>query len=267
VNARAAAVFLATSAVGVAMQLGGCADDGGGSADTTASSISAGDTGSGPGGSGTSIADSGSGEGGTSTAVSSSADDTGGSTEGPPGGDTEATTGLGVVPIDLSNDAWGKSGAVFFQGGFAMGECWASTFVPEPEHYPFDIIGARMVVGGEDAGSADFSIAIWSVDDDGQPLEELSVGTANISGDDDALDTVPLDAIGVQVPTVTRGEFALVVCFTEHGGFPGIAADGDGLTHASRNWIRLEDGTWTNAADQGVSGDWIVRATILPQVM
>jgi hypothetical protein len=179
-------------------------------------------------------------------------------------GEGDGSTGGTALPVELVNDGWTNAGAVFFQQGFVQGECWASTFAPQPEHYPFEVIAASMVVGGADSGSGDFSVAIWSVDETGQPMTELSTGAANISGDDNALDIVPLAAIGVQTEPFTDGNFALVVCFTAHSGLPAIAADGDGLTHAARNWIRLEDGSWLAAADAGVSGDWITRATIQP---
>jgi hypothetical protein len=257
---------LAVSGPGVALGLPGCGDDGGGGAGTATSSGPG--TSGGPGESGSAGGDTASGPGSDgSESDGGPAGSTGTTTEAPPGDSTDGTTGAGIVPIDLTNDGWADNGAVFFQGGFAVGECWGSTFVPEAEHYPFEVIGARMVVGGEDAGSADFTIAIWSVDETGQPLEELSVGTTNINGDDNSLDSVPLDVIGVEVPPITEGEFAIVVCFADHAGFPGIAADSDGLTHRARNWIRLEDGTGANAADLGVSGDFITRATILPQDM
>lgn len=249
---------------------GGCGDDGGSTVDAGTTGASSTDgPGTGPGSTGTGDAD-GSSSGSASTGESpagTTGDTTGDTTDATSSMSDDTTTGFGVVPIDLVNDAWSDNGAVIFQGGFAIGECWASTFVPEAEHYPLEIVGAHMVVGGEDSGSANFSVAIWSVDRDGQPLEELSVGTVEINGDDGALDTVPLDAIGVSVPPITEGGFALVVCFTEHAGFPGIAADADGLTWPERNFIRLEDGTWVRAADLGVSGDFITRATIVPQAM
>jgi hypothetical protein len=60
------------------------------------------------------------------------------------------------------------------------------------------------------------------------------------------------------------GNFAIVVCMTNHGGFPSISRDDDGLTHADRNWLRLADGSWVPSSMFAVPGDWIMRATIMP---
>ena len=83
--------------------------------------------------------------------------------------------------------------------GFAVDECFAWTYVPEPEHYPFTVTTASMIVGGDDMTSEDFYIGVWSVLPTGEPDAELASGTVNINGENAMPDVVPLDAIGATV--------------------------------------------------------------------
>jgi hypothetical protein len=195
---------------------------------------------------------------GAGSADSGSTSTDGGATDSTGGGSSSG--GLNVV--ELVNDGWVNNAKVFFQQGFAVDECWASTYVPDLELYPFEITSASMMVGGEDMGAEDFYVGVWSVDAMGQPTDELASGTANISGTDANLDIVPLDVIGVSPGPIDAGDFAIVVCMPNHAGFPSIARDHDGLDHPDRNWIRLEDGTWISSQAAGLEGDWIMRATV-----
>ncbi len=177
-------------------------------------------------------------------------------------GSDSGTTGGFPGVVELSNDGWVNNAEVFFQMGFVLDECWASTYVPEPEHYPFTVTGATMIVGGEDMGSADLYVGVWSVLPSGEPDAELAAGMANVSGNNNTPDVVPLEVIGASPGPITEGNFAIVVCMPNHAGFPSIARDHDGLAFADRNWIGLADGTWITSETAGVAGDWIMRATI-----
>lgn len=181
--------------------------------------------------------------------------------------DSSGSSGDLIGPIELTNDGWQEGSPVAYMGGFAQGECWASTYVPEPEHYPFVVDAVRMLVGGEDMGEADFSLGVWSVDGDGQPDAEIASASVTLTGADGDVDAVNLGVAGIESPVYDEGNFAIVVCLTSHGGPPAIGADADGqVDFEDRNWIRLEDGTWTRASDLGVGGDWVMRAVTVPAI-
>lgn len=180
------------------------------------------------------------------------------------GSDGGSSGGI-VLPIELLNDGWSTNAPVVFQGGFDAGECWASTYVPEPEHYPFAIDSVLMLVGGSERGAEDFELGVWTVDEDGVPDAEIDSAIVSLTGLDNDLDTVLLSAAAIEVPEITEGSFAVVVCLAAHDGYPAIARDEDGaLDHPDRNWIRTIDGQWHPSGDLGLTGDWIMRAVILP---
>jgi hypothetical protein len=236
----------------IALALAACGDDGGGdgsSATTTAATT------------GTATA-SGDSTGSTSASGDSTGSSDGGSGSGPLDASSDGgSTGGGGAQIQLANDGWRDGAAAAFQMGFVMGECWGSTFAPEPEHYPFTVVGATMIVGGEDMGTADFEIGLWEVDATGVPTMQLGSGVATVSGVDDGFDAVALAPLGIASPLVESGSFALSACLVAHDGFPAIARDDDGTIAADRNWIFAE-GAWTASSGLGLTGDWILRATI-----
>jgi hypothetical protein len=176
-------------------------------------------------------------------------------------GSSSSTGGPGIVT--LQNDSWEDGQSAAFQGGFVQDECWASVYVPDPEHYPFEVRGVQMLVGGRDMGEETFSIGVWEVDEDNMPMTEIATGEAPISGEDANWDSVIVEALMIDPPMITAGNFAFVVCHINHTGSPSIANDTDGRTD-DLNWIYLESGTWVQSAMFDVSGDWIMRANIEP---
>lgn len=203
------------------------------------------------------------GEASTSTSSSSS-----GSTSVPPtssSGDStgagSTTTGGGSEVVELINDEFGGGGAVLFQGGFVQDECWASTYVPEREHYPFAIRGITMLIGGDNMGDAEFEVSIWDVDEDNRPSTQLAAATTVFSGVDEGFDGIALDIIGIDETVITEGNFALAVCLVAHDGFPAIGRDNGRMFLEDRNWIFSED-AWTQSSDFLLQGNWIMRATV-----
>ena len=247
-----------------------CGDDGGSTstASTAGDTAQAGTSSSTGDGVAQTSDDAASTDAATSTGVDP--DSTGGDTT-PAGTSTDSgdassgSSGIGVTPIELFNDGWFDGAGAVFMGGFVQDECWASTYVPEPEHYPFVVDAATLVVGGTNEGAEEFTVALWTVDDQNRPDAELGAGSVEFTGIDSDIDTVNLGLAGIESPVFDEGNFALVVCLAGHSGFPAIAADADGqVDHPDRNWIRIEDGAWIQSTTPGVGGDWIMRAIILP---
>lgn len=240
-----------------------CGDDGSESAATTdagstseaatsaTASVTAGTTTTSGIDTGTTEAATGSADGSTSMAGSSTSSG------------TETTGSKGTLV--LQNDGWEDGAQVAYQQGFVQSECWASVYEPPPETGPFEFEGVSMLVGGDDMGEAEFSVGLWSVDGDSQPEQELASGTTLLSGLDIGFDGTTADALDITSPTFDDESFAVVVCLLAHDGFPAIGRDADGTIAETLNWIRLENGTWARSADVGLTGDWIMRATIRPQ--
>ena len=237
---------------------GGGNDDGSTTASETGGTTSAVDTGgtdTGPAGT-----DSGSTSApGTDSGSTSDMADSGSGSE-----ESSGTAGF-VEPIELFNDGWLDGTAVSFQGGFDQDECWASTYVPSEEHYPFTVDAVRMLVGGSNSSdNFPFTLSLYTVDEDNRPDTELGSAEVDLTGMGGDFDVVNLGIAGIESPEITEGNFAIAVCFSSHSSFPGISADEDGgLDHPDRNWI-FTGGAWTQSSEFGLGGDWVMRAVVLP---
>jgi hypothetical protein len=250
------------AAVGIGLLLTACADDGGTVDDPSGTAAETGPTTSSDTSSTiTDLTTEATGTPATSTDTGQAATDSTGAT-GTADASSSGSSGGGGV-IELANDSWIDGETAAFQAGFAQGECWASTYVPEAEHYPFTIRGVQMIVGGNDMGDAEFEVALWNVDTENRPSTLVDSGTALLSGLDDNWDGLVVDALMIDPPVVEQGNFAWVVCLVAHSGLPAIANDTDGAA-ADRNWIYTDAGEFVQSSGLGVSGDWIMRATIEP---
>ncbi len=175
---------------------------------------------------------------------------------------TSTDTG-GGQEIWLQNDGFVDNSNVGFQQGFVANECWASVYVPEAEHYPFEVTGVQMLVGGN-TNQATFSVGLYDVDADNQPTTALDEVDVQITGADNALTEVDFGGVRLSSPVFDSGNFAVVVCLVGHSGLPAIARDDDGTITADRNWIRAEGRGWTQSQLFDLTGDWIMRARIRP---
>jgi len=258
--------FRAFLALGTTLALlGGCGDDGGDDpidAHTTTSAGSGSTDDNPPSGvsdaTGNDNTSSGDSTGPDATTTSGADDD---SSDGSSG-----TTGGALPGVTLVNDGWAPGETANFMGGFVATECWASTFVPEPDDYPFEVDSTRMIVGGEKRTRDQmFTVGLWTVDKNNMPQTELSSATVVLTGQPADIDVVNFPIAGIESPVFTEGNFALVGCLAKHDNLPAIAADVDGqIDHPDRNWIRIESGEWMQSTAFGVGGDWIMRAVILP---
>lgn len=180
-------------------------------------------------------------------------------------GDTD-TTGGGVDGVVLQNDSWTPADSIVWQTWPNTDDCWASTYTPSAEHYPFQIAGAVVAIG-DAAGVFTFGVGVWEVDNQGMPDVEIDSTSVEIDGASGDLTQIDFDALGLALPVVESGEFAIVMCHTEHMGQPTIAIDADGDVAAAGNWVFQQAmGEWVQSPDFfDTDGDFIMRAVIQPQ--
>jgi hypothetical protein len=108
------------------------------------------------------------------------------------------------------------------------------------------------------------SIQFWddpgTSDDPGAPIGLPF--DVSLTGADDALQEVTLGD-----DMIVNGPFRVGIEFF-HDGPPSIARDDDGTIASDRNFICANfagECVWVRSSALGVSGDWIIRATIVPE--
>jgi hypothetical protein len=162
----------------------------------------------------------------------------------------------------LQNDGWSSGQSVAFQGGFVSGEIGAVRLVPTVA-CPCQVEKVSLLFGGA-ASTHMVSIQFWddpgTFNDPGAPIGLPF--DVSLTGADDVLQEVTL---GDDV--IVNGPFRVGIEFV-HDGLPSIARDSDGTIASNRNFICASFGAdcvWFRSSTFGVSGDWVIRATILPE--
>lgn len=186
---------------------------------------------------------------------------------GSTGDDGGSSSSSGGIPstVILQNDTWIDNTPTAVQGGFVSGECWGSTFVPEPEHYPFRLESFQVLVAGDEEDvTQPFEVSVWTVDEDLMPVTQIATVTGEFTATSRAFNLAEFDALEVPEIIIDEGNFAISMCLTEHDGFPAIAADVGSDIVADRNWL-FTGGAWSQSAGFGLTGNWIMRAVIAPQ--
>ncbi len=248
----------------------GCSDDSGSSGDTSGSgstSVASTDTTTSPTGPGSTGTDPGSTTddppNGT-TSVGSSSE--GGSSEsGVADGSSSSSSGGAGGPIVLQNDVWKDNTPTSVQGGFVAGECWGSTYVPEPDHYPFRLEGFQVVISGDEEDITEpFEVGVWTVDVDNRPETQIATAMAEFTSTNSAFNGADFAVLEVDEIIIDEGNFAISMCLVEHDGFPAIATDTGNNIIDDRNWL-FTGGEWSQSADFLLTGNWIMRAIIEPQ--
>ncbi len=177
------------------------------------------------------------------------------------GSDSGSSSG-GPQVILLQNDVWEDGDPVAVQGGFSQGECWAATYVPEPEHYPFRLRGINVLIGGDEDGVMEnFEVSVWNVDETLLPSTQVDTATASFTAASEEFNVAEFELLGFEEQVIDDGNFAIALCFADHGGFPGIAADVGGTLIEDRNWL-FTAGAWSPSATFGLQGNWVMRAII-----
>ncbi len=162
---------------------------------------------------------------------------------------------------ELKNDECEVGGAdcsVTFQQGFVDGECWASVYEPQPSDYPFTPEYVEVFIGPD--GDGYFEVSVWTVDADNIPEDRLGVEAGYFTGETDEIGSFSFAEAEVDLPVITEGKIAAVMCFEGHSSSPTIAND-DGLDYEDRNLIYAAGVGWGTNKDFGVKGDWIMRLT------
>jgi len=159
----------------------------------------------------------------------------------------------------LGYDEWDALELPVFQDGFTAGEIAAVRLEPDIP-CPCLVTGVRLMFGGA-PGSADVTLHFW--DDSGVvvPGSQLFSLPLTLTANDLALNVIDLST----TPVLVNGPFRVGVEFASAGA-PSVARDHDG-TVPGRNFIYNDSATWVDATTQGVTGDWIIRASIIPEAV
>jgi len=159
----------------------------------------------------------------------------------------------------LGYDNWNDLPFPVFQDGFTAGEIAAVRLVPGIP-CPCIVQGVRLMFGGAE-GSAVVTLHVW---EDGGVLDpgvEVYSASLELAASDLALNAIDLSSAGILV----NGPFRVGVEFTAAGA-PSVARDHDG-TVPGRNFIFTDSADWVDSTTEGVTGDWIIRASVIPNLV
>lgn len=159
----------------------------------------------------------------------------------------------------LQNDSFLDQAPVTFQAGFVAGEMAGARFVPALE-CPCVLDSVTLLFGGGTEQKV-MGINIWE-DPAGDPTPGalLFSGEVTLTGSNQNLQEIDLTTTVIPI----NGPFRVGIEFG-HAGVPTVATDLDGNIDASANFIFADIGGlnfWFPATTLGVSGDFIIRATI-----
>jgi FlgD Ig-like domain len=163
-------------------------------------------------------------------------------------------TGTGTSTT-LQNDSWAEGQNANFQSGFLGGEMAASRFVP-PVSGAQPLNNVHFLFGG-DTSLQTVTLHIWQ-DAGGTEIPGTEIFTADylLAGSNDVWQELDLSAEGIQID----GTFRVGIEF-QHAGLPSVARDNDGIT-ADRNFIFTSTAQWFESSLLGLTGDWIIRASV-----
>ncbi len=165
---------------------------------------------------------------------------------------------------ELQNDGWSSGATAFFQGGFETGEIGAVRLVPAIA-CPCEVEKITLLFGGDPPPQMPQMVGVHFWDDPGDfddPGAPIGLPfDVDLTGNDNQLHEVSFSDV------VVNGPFRVGIEFF-HDGPPSIARDDDGTIASDRNFICANfagECVWVRSSALGVSGDWIIRATIVPE--
>lgn len=164
-----------------------------------------------------------------------------------------------AVEETLQNDGFTSGAPVDFQGGFVPGEVAAARFVPQII-CPCVVTKVTVLFGGAN-GVRNVGISVWE-DAAGAALPGTLVSTSDVMlvGANSSLNEIDLSLS----PVIVNGPFRIGLEFGQ-AGLPSVATDADGTINASANFILADVAgmlVWFQSSTFGVTGDFIIRATI-----
>ena len=159
----------------------------------------------------------------------------------------------------LGHDNWDSLLLPAFQQGFVANEIAAVRLEPDIT-CPCLVTGARLMFGGA-VGPVATTLRIW--EDVGTAVPGVEVYSAGLmlEGNDLALRVIDLSA----APVLVNGPFRIGLEFSQ-AGVPSVARDHDGIT-PGKNFVFDNVDGWLDSTDLGIPGDWIIRASVIPDLV
>ncbi len=157
----------------------------------------------------------------------------------------------------LQNDTFVDGDEAAYQGGFVSGEIAASRLTT-PGLGSWSLEMVELLFGGATSQQI-VTLKVWDdIAGTDAPGVELYSADYVLTGGD-FLQQIDLTGAGLMVSGDIRVGFQF-----QHDGYPSVARDNDGIT-PDKNFIYISAGTWHEAGILGVTGDWIIRATVSQQ--
>lgn len=157
--------------------------------------------------------------------------------------------------IELQNDGFMSGQAAGFQGGFVSGEIGAVRLDP-PTADPVQILEVKLLFGGA-TSTQNVTLQIWNEVGGASPGAMIHQADYTLTGANDAFSSIDLSGDNLFV----TGSFRVGILF-QHAGFPSIARDDDGTIRPTHNFIMAQGFGWAQSNLFGLTGDWVIRATI-----
>lgn len=160
--------------------------------------------------------------------------------------------------LQLQNDGFTTGGAKAFQAGFVVGETAEVTLGPVSN--TFQVTAVQFLFGGTGSTptSRDIVLKIYKDIGVGTPGTLLYTSTYSVAASDNLLQQIDLRD---KLIVVNGGGSIRVAIEMTAAGLPSVAVDKDGTVTGNANWIKT-GGSWVSSPSLGLSGDFIIRATI-----
>jgi hypothetical protein len=160
--------------------------------------------------------------------------------------------------VNLQLDGFNTGETKAFQAGFVSGETAEVTLGPVT--YSFQVTYVQFLFGGNGstAVTRDVVLKIYKDIGVGNPGTLLFSSTYSIAASDIIMQQI--DLRDNQIMVNGGGSIRVAIEMTD-SGLPSVAADQDGTISNSANWIKT-GGSWVSSSSLGLSGDFIIRATV-----
>jgi hypothetical protein len=170
---------------------------------------------------------------------------------------------------ELKNDSATGGASVALQLGFIEGETGAAVLAADPGDYPVTIKNIQVFIDKTPLfpdNSMTVELLVWDTDtiSGTSPSLASAVYTSpNLQFGAGFLNEWDIEFLGIQV----NGPFTVGCRIIDSGGglgltSPSMVTDTDGC-QGGKNWVRQTNGVWANLCGFGVSGDLLIRSTVI----